>query len=479
MIPRSSYWLFFILAALSFLLTTNVTGQQLTGQFWHVTDFHWDLNYTHRGGDAKNMCWDANDINSTNEVGVFGNYACDSPWTLVQSCLTFMNRTTPDFIIWTGDDSAHVGDENFSLDKVVTIIKTLTDAIKVYFPNTPVIPVFGNHDAFPKHNFSPNPSDLYDRVAELWKDWIGEGYDQFKQGGYYSMRHPTQPNVTVIGLNTPLYYSKNPLVDPSNDDPAGQLLWLDNVLSNLANTGKKAYIVAHVPPGIFGRKVCPTGYYWFRPDLNRKYLDIIIKYSNVIIGQFYGHDHTDSFKLYYDDQQNPINVHFAAPAVTPWNTTLSGIGPNNPGVRLFTYNTNYGNVLNYEQYYLNLSKANAQKTDNWEREYDFRGAYGLSDMSYSAINNVAQTFATSDRTYFDKYFLYNSVSAAGPQECDDVCKRNHYCSIVKIDYSDFALCNNGNSIFPNIATRFHNNYAYRGPYSSRRRMGSWIVKPQD
>lgn len=61
----------------------------------------------------------------------------------------------------------------------------LTTEIKYYFPTTPVIPVFGNHDAFPKHNFPPNQSDLYVQVAELWRDWLGEGYEEFKQGECY------------------------------------------------------------------------------------------------------------------------------------------------------------------------------------------------------------------------------------------------------------------------------------------------------
>lgn len=439
MIPRSRLLLFTIV---SFTLVAALNGQQLpTGKFWHVTDFHWDVNYTRVGGDAANMCWRNSDIEPESDIGKYGNYACDSPWTLVDSCLNFMNQTTPDFIIWTGDDSAHVSDGNFSLEKVVEIISNITNAIKYYFPNTPVIPVFGNHDAFPKHNFAPTQSDLYERVADLWQDWLGEGYEQFKKGGFYKMPHPTHPDVTVIGLNTPLYYYKNPLVETDDEDPADQLAWLDAELSELANTNKKAYIVAHIPPGMFGRKVCPEGYYWFRPDINRLYLDLITEHADVIIGQFYGHDHTDSFKIYYDHQNNPINVHFAAPAVTPWNTTLSGIGPNNPGVRLFDYNVNTGNIQNYEQYYLNLSEANSMMNDVWHKEYDFLGAYDLSSLSYSDIDAMTDTFASNDRSYFDKYYLYNSVSAAGPEECDDVCKRNHYCSIVHVDYDEFRICN--------------------------------------
>ena len=36
--------------------------------------------------------------------GEFGNYACDSPWPLVQSSIQAMKtiKDQPDFILWTG-----------------------------------------------------------------------------------------------------------------------------------------------------------------------------------------------------------------------------------------------------------------------------------------------------------------------------------------------------------------------------------------
>lgn len=421
--------------------------QQLTGQFWHVTDFHWDTNYTNAGGDVTSMCWYNSALPPDVSTGYYGNYACDSPWTLVQSTLNFMAQKLPkpDFIIWTGDDDSHVSNDYFSQAKVIEIINNITQTIKDHFPTTPVIPVFGNHDAYPKHNLPPKPSTLYLAVGQLWKDWLTgpDSLSTFSKGGYYSMPHPTLPNVTVVGLNTPLYYNKNALVTSDDDDPAGQFAWLDNVLRNAANKNQKAYIVSHVPPGVFGRKVTPDGYQWFRPKFNQRYLELIQKHAPTIIGQFYGHDHTDSFKLYYDNAGVPVNAHFAAPAVTPWNTTLSGIGPNNPGVRLFTYDTSCGRPLNYEQYYLNLSRANTAGNDQWLKEYDFLSAYDLPDLSYASLDRLAQTFNTSDRTYFDRYFLYNSVSAAGPEECDAVCERNHYCAIVYVDYDAFVYCNTG------------------------------------
>lgn len=39
---------------------------------------------------------------------------------------------------------------------------------------------------------------------------------------------------------------------------------------------------------------------------------------------------------------SPISAMFLAPGVTPWKTTLPGVkdGANNPGIRVFEYDTN-------------------------------------------------------------------------------------------------------------------------------------------
>lgn len=428
---------------------------QLTGYFWHVTDIHWDKNYTNHGGNARNMCWapisESNQasVSSDNDVGEFGNYACDSPWKLCESVLHFMKAEQPnaDYILWTGDDDSHVSDYFFSPTKVKGIMSNMTQYIISMFPNTPVIPAFGNHDAFPKSTFPTEiHSNWYKEVAEIWKTWLGEeAYVTFQKGGYYQKSHPTLANVDLIVLNTPVYYQKNKLAQArSNADPLGQFAWLDYTLTQLAASNKKAYLMAHISPGIFGRKVIPNGYKWFQDEYNTRYHDLIVKHSQTIIGQFYGHDHTDSFKLYYDSRGQPVNFHLVAPAVTPWNTTLPGIGPNNPGVRLVKYDLQTGQILDYSQYYLNLTEANSHHVDNWKLEYRFLETYNLTDMSYTNIDHLVQGFKTPNRAYFNKYYEYNSVSYASANQCDEVCQKNHYCAITQVKYSDFVNCNNPN-----------------------------------
>ena len=52
---------------------------------------------------------------------------------------------------------------------------------------------------------------------------------------------------------------------------------------------------------------------------------------------------------------------FLSPAVTPWKSTLPGVGYNNPSLRLYKYDKTTSQVLDYYQYYLNLTEANSKQ----------------------------------------------------------------------------------------------------------------------
>lgn len=60
----------------------------------------------------------------------------------------------------------------------------------------------------------------------------------------------------------------------------------------------QVYIIGHVPPGFFEKKRSKM---WFMPKFNKLYLDLIQKHHQVILGQFFGHHHTDSFRMFYSN----------------------------------------------------------------------------------------------------------------------------------------------------------------------------------
>lgn len=57
------------------------------------------------------------------------------------------------------------------------------------------------------------------------------------------------------------------------------------------------YIVGHMGPGPDERQ--PDNMPQFREGAAHWYLELIRRYSDIIVGQFFGHLHSDTFRLVY------------------------------------------------------------------------------------------------------------------------------------------------------------------------------------
>ncbi|MPC31100.1 Acid sphingomyelinase-like phosphodiesterase 3b [Portunus trituberculatus] len=467
------------------------TVEAKIGTFWHVTDFHYDLNYT-TSGDPKRMCWDTRF--SSGSVGEFGDYDCDAPFPLLTSAVDAMKKFDgePDFILWTGDDTAHVSNDYFSTEVVVNIVTNLTNLIASRFPNTPVFPVLGNHDYYPKNQMPVGPNRLQSEVADLWRKWFqqlqghGDVYNSFHSSGRYAADVPGS-NVTMVALNTLIWYKSNNetalLPDTTSDglDPDGQFTWADSLLKDLAKKNRRVYLVGHIPPGTFERyQQKRKGFHWYQPRYNDRFTQLVQQHAHVIEAQFFAHHHTDSFRLFFEEEKNqeqriPVSYQLLSPGVTPWRSTLSEeTGANNPGIRLVHYNTTTGKsrklrlashfhdtplslvnqnhairtslhvpqVVDVSTYYLNLSAANLEGRAEWHLEYNFSSTYNLKSVSPVALYEVAKTMK-ANRTLFDLYYRANTVGLEDPEKCTEKCRLLHWCAITEINYSRFYDCNNG------------------------------------
>ncbi|XP_027865435.1 acid sphingomyelinase-like phosphodiesterase 3b [Xiphophorus couchianus] len=342
----------------------------------------------------------------------------------------------PDFIVWTGDDTPHVPNEDLGEEKVINIIGNLTQIITEVFPNTKVYSALGNHDYHPKSQLPPGPNSIYDKIAEMWRGWLeADSKETFKNGGYYTEKLLNRAGYRVLVLNTNLYYYQNE-VTMNDEDPAGQFSWLDQTLTAASNNKEKVYIIGHVPPGFFEKKRSIS---WFTQKFNTKYLELIQKHHSVIIGQFFGHHHTDSFRMFYTTKGLPISAMFLSPGVTPWETTLPGVkdGANNPGIRVFEYDTETLLVKDVVTYYLNLTHANAD-AERWEKEYRLTESFRVPDASPGSMHQVLERMA-ADRCYLQKYYEFNSVSY-DLTECDGDCRVDHVCAAREVDFKRYEQC---------------------------------------
>ncbi|KAG9276455.1 acid sphingomyelinase-like phosphodiesterase 3b [Astyanax mexicanus] len=418
------------------VFTVSGQGKVLTGSFWHITDLHWDPTYSLNGNSAS-VC-NSSGNRPTPDAGKFGDYLCDSPWDLINSSMHAMRDILPDpdFIIWTGDDTPHVPNEDLGEEAVLRIIGNLTQIIKELFPSTKVYSALGNHDYHPKSQLPPEQNSIYEQIQKQWESWLDPASrDTFKKGGYYTEKLLNQTGLRVLVLNTNLYYDQNKITENIND-PADQFRWADQVLSEAAKNMEKVYIVGHVPPGFFEKKRHKP---WFRPQFNKHYLELIQKHHDIIIGQFFGHHHTDSFRLFYDKAGIPISAMFLTPGVTPWKTTLPGVddGANNPGIRVFEYDEKTLLVKDMITYYLNLTHANIARA-RWEKEYRLTEAFGVPDASPASMHHVLEQIA-GDNCYLQMYYDFNSVNY-DRTACGADCRVDHVCAMREVDFDAYELC---------------------------------------
>eukprot|EP00040_Diaphanoeca_grandis_P024903 m.137514 g.137514 ORF g.137514 m.137514 type:complete len:489 (-) comp29924_c0_seq2:67-1533(-) len=405
------------------------------GKFWQITDIHLDQQYeSHK--DPSQMC----EV-GTGDSNLLGNYLCDSPNALLRSAVKFISsHGDPDFVLWTGDDSPHVPSVNLTYSRIMNDIENITKTFQIYFnkSNIPIIPALGNHDTWPKSQIAPNPfyQHLLGNISSMWAQWLSPtNQATFAAGGFFTTA--VNNNIRVVSLNTVYYYRANKLTTLETD-PAGQFEFLENELKNAETDGVKLYLIGHVPPGQFER--CFVGDKpWFYPDFNQRYEELVLQYAHVIAGQFFAHEHSDAFRLFYDPVTNEsTSVMWLAPSVTPWKSSFANITPHNPSVRLFKYDRATGEVLDYIQYYTDLNQNIVEGTYDWKQLYSAKAAYGMKDLSAKSWSQLYEQLNTND-TLFDEYTVRNSVDFPVPK-CVDRCRDVQLCAIRYVNYDQFQMC---------------------------------------
>jgi sphingomyelin phosphodiesterase acid-like 3 len=75
-----------------------------------------------------------------------------------------------------------------------------------------------------------------------------------------------------------------------------------------------------MPPGVDERQNGGISPYHdvFQERFNQRYLKLVRKYSDIIVGQFFGHLHSDSFRIVYSDtgKMSVLPPGFAPPSVS-------------------------------------------------------------------------------------------------------------------------------------------------------------------
>ena len=301
----------------------HTTQRQLTGRFLHLTDFHPDAFYV-EGTDVEDFCHvdpedDDNggkkphaakkDKKKVVRAGKWGpppGTECDTPFSLVNATFSFLKHDlfngqdaskSIDFVVWTGDSARHDNDNRYPrTPKQIYGLNTMMvghmhrafggDKFKETF--VPVVPTVGNNDIFP-HNvmFAGPNSKTIATYKNLWKSYVPpEQGHTFDRGAYFHVT--VAPGLAVVSLNTLYFYEKNKAVDDcsSRDEPGSlQLEWLAVQMKLFRAAGTKVYLIGHVPP---------SERQWYDTCYSR-YVEIMIEYRDLVIGQLFGHVNMDYF----------------------------------------------------------------------------------------------------------------------------------------------------------------------------------------
>ncbi|XP_029966848.1 cyclic GMP-AMP phosphodiesterase SMPDL3A [Salarias fasciatus] len=404
------------------------------GRFWHITDLHLDPTY-HLTPDPTKVCFSSKGAPAS-QAGVFGDFLCDSPYSLIRSAFAHMAPLTGprDFIIWTGDSPPHVPVDELSTDVVIQVIRNMTHTIRQHFPNLTVYPAVGNHDYWPQDQLPTSTNVIYRAAAELWKPWLQEeALNTLSNGGFYSQL--VRPGLRLVSLNTILYYGPDKAVG-NHSDPAGQFHWLEATLKKAAVSLEKVYIIAHVPVGFlpFARNITAM-----REYQNERLLDIFRRYSHVIAGQFYGHTHKDSVMVLQDQEGEPVGSLFVSPAVTPIKSVVEPYS-NNPAFRMYSYDLTDFSVLDIYQYFLNLTEANQKQSADWQLEYVMTEAFGLADLRPRSLLKLGLSLVPDASPTFSRYFTHFMVSYDSSLTCRGDCKLSQVCAVLHPDGQSYSRC---------------------------------------
>jgi len=183
-----------------------------------------------------------------------------------------------------------------------------------------------------------------------------------------------------------------------------QLNWLVQQLEIARETGRKVYLVAHIEPG--ADELSQTFSYFIS--------NMTDQYQDEIVASFWGHTHNNEFRLFFkEDEIIPTHVAYIAAAMKP--------GPANmPGFRIYEYNRQSNELLDFYQYFLNLTDVILGGKIEYQFLYSAKQSYGLTDLSAKSWNEMLHEMK-NNRTnlvnlYSSHFFNGKNVS------CDARCQ---------------------------------------------------------
>jgi sphingomyelin phosphodiesterase acid-like 3 len=336
-------------------------------------------------------------------------------------------------------DAADIAAMQAFADKTVAFIM---DQVRASVGNIPVMFAVGNSDSYlgalPESSFLSNTAELfYTKFLNGTADHQAF-LNTFKAGGYYSAE-PPGTNLIVIGLNTVIFNAE--FGDNEKSAVDAELSWLDTQLASAMASGKKVWLLMHIPPGadisttagqLDSNGHLASATMMWNQDYQASFLQIYSKYPGLITLTLAAHTHMDEYRIL-----SPSDVLEITPAISP-------VFGNNPAFRVFTFDRDTLKPTDYRSLNYDLATTPGQ----FDSYYTFSAAYstqGPLDHSLAKLFPALATNTEKQALYRGHHFSGHNYLIPNTNTQNPITNQTwpvYWCGIGKMSQQELVDCVN-------------------------------------
>ncbi|MFO1148832.1 MAG: metallophosphoesterase [Alsobacter sp.] len=343
-------------------------------------------------------------------------------------------------LLRSGETSAPVRD--FAVRTAHYVLEGLRKAAR----GRPVVVALGNNDSeCGDYRLEPNGpflAGLRETVRSMaGPALLASDFDEtFAAAGYYRMRHPAAEGVDILVVNDVLWSAdyQDRCGAGGDQAAAAMMIWLERTLDDLKASGRRAWLVHHIPVGIDGfsslhgrgrscrARVTP----FLREPYASRFVDLVGRNGATIDVMLSGHIHHDTYRV--------IRSGGAVAAIDKVTPGISPIFGNNPGFQVLTHDA-AGRPLDMATWSLPLDGP-ARRRPDWRLEYRFAQAYGQPSFSEAAVGRLSDDLLASTAATRTVRARFGRAYPVGHGAIDDADFRAHACAVSALDPASFAAC---------------------------------------
>ena len=314
-------------------------------------------------GFKNNLNHEGKEIKYSLKYGAAGK--CDGNLEVLKSLAKEIKSKNIDFILFTGDFSAHDVWE-INQDDIIRITQISVDTIvEEIGSDIPIYPAIGNHEKAPPDVFFGSETVLLHGLSKIFKNYLTqEAYNDFSQYGYFSMLHKNT-NLRMVSLNCVLCNSMNFNLIGDSLQVTKMFKWLENVLEKAEKNNERIYLLDHI--SMFSSQ--------HSYDCTIRLKILLERYKNIISGYLSGHSHRDELTL-VKEYQNPKKysvINYICPSLTTYPEYW-------PSYRIYQADSETKFVTDYIQWRLNLDETNKNNKPLWYISYQASKFYNVTKM---------------------------------------------------------------------------------------------------